>query len=116
MVHDMADGPLRERLADLAARLDDGIDESWRIARRGNDITGALARLDTVSAKAELAELAGARPATRCPQRSMAKTIEALEAQIASAQRLQRTSDDAHSTPAPARRPVRRARRAGLSR
>ena len=96
MVHDMAAGPLKDRLADLASRLDDGVAESWRIARRGNDITGALARLDTVSAQAELAQL---RVATgnAMPQRSTAKTIEALEAQIASADRLQRTADDAQS-------------------
>ena len=96
MVHDMAGGPLKERLADLAARLDDGVAESWRIARRGNDISGALARLDTVSARAELAELK-ATTGNAMPERSMAKTIEALEAQIASAQRLQQTSDDAQS-------------------
>jgi hypothetical protein len=96
MVRDMAAGPLKDRLADLASRLDDGVAESWRIARRGNDITGALARLDTVSAQAELAQL---RVATgnAMPQRSTAKTIEALEAQIASADRLQRTADDARS-------------------
>jgi hypothetical protein len=96
MVRDMAAGPLKDRLADLASRLDDGVAESWRIARRGNDITGALARLDTVSAQAELAQL---RVATgnAMPQRSTAKTIEALEAQIASADRLQRTADDAQS-------------------
>ena len=96
MVHDMAAGPLKERLADLASRLDDGVAESWRIARRGNDISGALARLDTVSAQAELAELRAAT-GNAMPQRSTAKTIEALEAQVASADRLQRTADDAHS-------------------
>ncbi len=96
MVHDMAAGPLKDRLADLASRLDDGVAESWRIARRGNDISGALARLDTVSAQAELAELR-ATTGNAMPERSTAKTIEALEAQIASADRLQRTSDDAQS-------------------
>jgi hypothetical protein len=96
MVRDMSNGPLKERLGDLASRLDDGVAESWRIARRGNDISGALARLDTVSAQAELAELRAAT-GNAMPQRSMAKTIEALEAQIASAQRLQQTSDDAQS-------------------
>jgi hypothetical protein len=96
MVRDMAAGPLKDRLADLASRLDDGVAESWRIARRGNDITGALARLDTVSAQAELAQLRRAT-GNAMPQRSTAKTIEALEAQIASADRLQRTADDAQS-------------------
>ena len=96
MVHDMAAGPLKERLADLASRLDDGVAESWRIARRGNDISGALARLDTIRAQAELAELRAAT-GNAMPERSMAKTIEAIEAQIASANRLQRTADDAQS-------------------
>ena len=111
MVHDMAAGPLKERLADLAARLDDGVAESWRIARRGNDISGALARLDTVSARAELAELQ-ATTGNAMPQRSTAKTIEALEAQIASAQRLQADVRRRPVAVAAARRPVRRARRA----
>ena len=96
MVHDMAAGPLKDRLADLASRLDDGVAESWRIARRGNDISGALARLDTVSAQAELAELRAAT-GNAMPERSTAKTIEALEAQIASEHRLQQTADDAKS-------------------
>ena len=96
MVGDMAAGPLKDRLAGLASRLDDGVAESWRIARRGNDISGALARLDTVSAQAELAELR-AVVGDAAPERSTAKTIEALEAQIASEQRLQRTADDAKS-------------------
>ncbi|MGH9134160.1 MAG: hypothetical protein ACRDZZ_09505 [Ilumatobacteraceae bacterium] len=95
MVGDMAAGPLKDRLADLAGRLDDGVAESWRIARRGNDISGALARLDTVSAQAELAQLRATVGTTA--SRSTAKTIEALEAQIASAQRLQQTADDAQS-------------------
>lgn len=94
VVADMDRGPLRERLAGLATRLDDGIDESWRIATHGNAITGALARLDTVRSQAELAQLRvsiGDRP----PSAAAAKTIQSLEAQLASAERLQATADDA---------------------
>ena len=81
---------------ELAARLADGIDESWRIAKRGNDISNALARLDTVQAQTELAELRAQIGDGRAamPQRSTAsesRTIEALEAQVASAMRLQAT-------------------------
>ena len=94
VVADMDRGPLRERLTDLAARLDDGIDESWRIAKRGNDISDALARLDTVRTRAELAQLRLAL-ADRPPTAAAAKTIQSLEAQIGSAQRLQATEDDA---------------------
>ncbi len=94
VVADTGRGPLHQRLSGLALRLDDGIDESWRIAKRGNDITNALTRLDTVRAHTELAEL---RAATidRTPTPSEAKTIQALEAQVASAQRLEATAVDA---------------------
>ncbi len=94
VVRDMDRGPLRDRLGGLATRLDQGIDESWRIAKRGDDITGALARLDTVRTHTELAQLRvglGDQP----PSAAMAKTIQSLEAQLASADRLQATADEA---------------------
>lgn len=94
VVRDMSGGPLQDRLATLAARLEDGIEESWRIARRGNDISQALARLDTDEPRAELAALhqsLGSRPASP----AAAQTIRSLEAQIAAAERLQATADDA---------------------
>jgi hypothetical protein len=80
-------GPLRERLQQLSGRLDDGIQESWRIARRGHELDGAIGKIDTASAQLEVAELRqaiGDRP----PSAAEAETIEALEAQLASAQRL----------------------------
>jgi hypothetical protein len=94
VVADLEPGPMRDRLAGVGARLDDGLQESWRISRRGHDISEALARLDTVSAQTELAELrrsAGAAP----PSPSTERTMAALEAQIASAQRMQAVADDA---------------------
>jgi hypothetical protein len=94
VVDDMDRGPLRERLAQLANRLDDGIDESWRIAKRGNDISDALARLDTVRTEKELAQLRLSLT-DRPPSAAAAKTIQSLEAQIGSARRLQATQDDA---------------------
>ena len=39
-------GPLRDRLAEIARRLDDGVAESWRIARRGMALDAALAQLE----------------------------------------------------------------------
>lgn len=98
VVDDMSAGPLRERLAGLAVRLDDGIDESWQIAKRGNDITTALARLDTVRAEAELAQLRAAvhsRPGQPAPTVAEARTIEALAAQVDSARRLEAIAVDA---------------------
>lgn len=77
-------GPLHERLALLSGRLDDGVDESWRIARRGHEIVGAIGKIDTTTAEAELDELrrSGASAGAQ------ADTVKALEAQLASAARL----------------------------
>ncbi|MGH9246482.1 MAG: hypothetical protein ACRD29_19660, partial [Acidimicrobiales bacterium] len=77
-------GPLRERLSDIAARVDTGVEECWRIAQRGHELTEARRRIDTSQAERELGELpkgGAASPALR-------QTIEALEAQLASARRM----------------------------
>ena len=99
VVGDMSPGPLRDRLATLAARLDDGIAESWQIAKRGNDITEALARLDTVWAEMELAEMRAdinARPpGQQVATSSEARTMQALSAQVESARRLEAIAGDA---------------------
>jgi hypothetical protein len=84
IVASVAEGPLRQRLADLSARLDEGVDESWRIAKRGHEIVAALGQIDTGAAAAELAELE-AGGASGGPQ---AQTIESLHAQLAAADRL----------------------------
>jgi hypothetical protein len=87
VVATVKEGPLRERLQQLSGRLDEGIDESWRIARRGHELVGAIGKIDTATAERELADLrqsigpAGPSPAE-------ADTISALEAQLASAHRL----------------------------
>jgi hypothetical protein len=86
VVKTMTPGPLRDRLAELAARLDDGVAESQRIAVRGNAISSGLGRLDTVSPQAELARLraeAGGRPSP-----AVADTIRSLEAQLEAAERM----------------------------
>ena len=85
-------GPLRERLQLLSGRLAEGIDESWRIARRGHELQGAIATIDTTSAQHELAQLR-VWIGDRQPSPAEAETIEALEAQLASAGRLVALSD-----------------------
>jgi hypothetical protein len=84
-------GPLRDRLSELSARLDDGIEESWRIACRGDDIDRALSQLDTRQAEVELAQLK-AQAADETSSADLASTIESLEAQISSARRMQKVS------------------------
>jgi len=92
VVASVAPGPLHDRLAQLSGRLDEGIDESWRIARRGHEIVNAIGQIDTASAHAERAELRRAI-GRRTPSHSQAQTLQALEAQLASADRLARLAD-----------------------
>jgi hypothetical protein len=85
-------GPLRERLQQLSGRLDDGIEESWRIARRGHELVGAIGKIDTASAERELGDLRQAI-GTRPPSPAEADTMAALDAQLASAHRLVALAD-----------------------
>lgn len=84
-------GPLRDHLLALSSRLDDGIEESWRIASRGDDIDAALAQLNKKQAQAELAQLR-AQATRQGPSTDLASTIQSLEAQISSDQRMQQVS------------------------
>jgi chromosome segregation ATPase len=81
-------GPMRERLTEIGGRLDDAVDECWRVARQGQALTDARSKLDTTDAQRELASLDPSSP-------SQTETAEALHAQIASAQRLETTINDA---------------------
>ncbi len=84
-------GPIRDHLARVASRLDDGIAESWRIAVRGNDIDGAIGQLNTALAERELAALQAQQ--TRSGSSSdIESTIKSLEAQIDSGRRMQEVS------------------------
>jgi len=85
-------GPLHDRLGDVVLRFDDAVGECWRIARRGHDIDGVLRNLDLAGNAQELAQ-ARALPATP----TNLATVASLEAQLASAQRLQGVSQDAQS-------------------
>jgi hypothetical protein len=86
IVASITDGPLRDRLRTVSARLDEGVDESWRIAKRGHEIVNAIGHIDTTGATAELAELEARGDAGTTGPGSA--TIEALRAQLAAADRL----------------------------
>jgi hypothetical protein len=88
IVGTVAAGPLRERLQQLSGRLDEGVDESWRIARRGHEIVNAIGQIDTTSAQAELADLKRSI-GRRQPSPAQAQTVQSLQAQLASATRLE---------------------------
>ena len=84
-------GPLRDHLRTLSARLDDGIEESWRIASRGDDIDAAIGRLTTDQAQSELSQLR-AQAEQQGGSTDLTSTIQSLEAQISSGQRMQQVS------------------------
>lgn len=95
VVRAMPSGATRTRLEAMDDRLDDGIDESWKIARRGHDITQALKAMNTAAAERELAELTTALPPGAAPSASQASLIDALQSQIAAAGRLEAAAGSA---------------------
>jgi hypothetical protein len=95
-VRAMEAGPLRDRLAEIGDRLDDGLHETWRVARRGHTLSGARAQVDTGALEAELAD-AEARQASSSDPRA-AQVAEAIRSQLASAQRMQGVIEDAVTT------------------
>ena len=84
-------GPLRDRMIEIAGRIDHGVDEAWRVARQGQALVEARKRIDVGEAQRELAEVEG-RPGS-----AFEKTAESLRAQLASADRLGRTIEDARA-------------------
>jgi hypothetical protein len=84
------EGPLRDHLADISRRLEHAIQEVWSVASAGDRIDAGLTPLDATGARAQLARLdndpAGAETEA---------TREALEARLATAERMQQVSTEA---------------------
>lgn len=83
-------GPLRDRLGEVAGRLDVAVEEAWRIGRAGNTLSGGRTQIDTTTIAAELHH---ARNGPPTPRRD--ETVAAMEAQLASAARIDATIADA---------------------
>lgn len=92
----MRTGPLRERLTTIGGRLDDGVRECWRIAQQGDELVGAYRQLDVGAVEKELAQLReDARTSGgESRQASIERSIRAVEAQLASAERIRAVADD----------------------
>ncbi|MFN2555778.1 MAG: hypothetical protein ABR592_02720 [Nitriliruptorales bacterium] len=93
-VQAVAAGPLRERLAEIGARLDDGVDECWRIALRGQALKRALGELEPSDAiRRELQQVR--RERTRDRESShLDATEQALRAQLESRERIAAVADE----------------------
>lgn len=81
-VGSMGPGPLRDRMADVGERLDDGVESLWEVARRGSSLGAARRRIDVAAIEKRLAT------ATDTP------TADALRAQLDTARRLDGTIED----------------------
>ncbi|HEU5302376.1 MAG TPA: hypothetical protein VFW06_09105 [Acidimicrobiia bacterium] len=86
-------GPLRDRLVEIGERIDAGVGEVWRVARRGDALVDAIANLDAPSAHRELEE--AKRTAEATPGPSADATVAALQSQVDSADRLTAVATDA---------------------
>ncbi len=85
-------GPLRERLDTIDERLRAGVAECWRVAQAGNDLTEARNQID-------VPDIARQRQAIDPHAASVAGspaagTVEALDAQLAAAARIDRVITD----------------------
>ena len=74
-------GPLQDRLASIAARLETGVVETWTIARRGDEIDEAITRLDPTRLRSR-----------RTAALARGDEVEALDRQIATVERLRTRS------------------------
>jgi hypothetical protein len=91
-VERMQGGPLKERLQSVERRLAEGVQETWRVARQGDNLVDALRQIDVDEARQELEELDHDE---RHRGRSLDAARRAVEAELASAQRIDAVARDA---------------------
>jgi hypothetical protein len=85
------EGPLRDRLIEIGERIDAGVDECWRVARRGDALVDAIGHLDVLGARKDLDEAKRERGRSDVQE----STVEALQAQVDTADRLIDVAEDA---------------------
>jgi len=92
-VRSMPDGAIKGRLTEMGNDIQRSVDEVWRIANHGNQIDAARASLatDVDSARRDLATLQAQKGQGQLNP-SLERTMEALQSQINTAQRLDRVS------------------------
>jgi len=81
------EGPLREELSSIGTRIEESVMECWRVARSGDALSSARSRIDVFGAQRELAEVQNAGYSSD----TIAGTVTALEAQLATAARMDST-------------------------
>lgn len=81
-------GPLRESLQEIGGRLDQAVEECWNVAKQGQLVSDARKQIDDRQIRWELQQAAAQIPAGGAANPTQAKTIESLDAQLASATRM----------------------------
>jgi hypothetical protein len=87
-------GPLRDRLREIAERMDTGVSACWRIARRGQALVEARSGIDDRDVRVQLADVERQPIGTESAQ---SRTVDALRSQLATADRMDRIINDAYS-------------------
>lgn len=90
-VASVASGPIRKRLEDIGERIDDGVREAWRIARRGAQLVDARATIDADAARQELARVERDSGQVWAAGSAVERTAQALRSQVETAERLDAT-------------------------
>lgn len=88
-------GPVRDRLAQIGTRVDTAVQECWRVARHGDALDAGVRSLELDDVRRRLHDVRGSRPASPGAAESFDRTVEALEAQLASGERLVAVATDA---------------------
>jgi hypothetical protein len=96
-VHGARPGPTRDRLAEIDERVSTGVEEVWRIARRGHDLVDARRRLDPDDIRREIAATEANAEGGWASEETTERTMEALNAQLSTVERLERVIADADS-------------------
>jgi len=95
-VRDARPGPTQDRLREIDDRVDTGVREVWRIARRGHDLVDARRRLDPDSIRRDMA-ITEASARQGAASATTERTLESLRAQLGTVERLERVIADADS-------------------
>ena len=85
-----SDGPVKDRMRSIGDKLDHGLDETWRIARRGHEIDQVIHRLDPTSLRSKLESMQ--RREASDPTDDVSAAIESVEGQLESVDRLKEQS------------------------
>jgi len=80
-------GPLRDRLREIAARVDTGVEESWQVAQRGEALVQARRGIDLAEIDRRLAA-AGQEPGPAAADPTGERVVRSLEGQRETAVRL----------------------------